>query len=771
MHIQNKDFPIEDDSIDLKKEFSYYLYYWPWFILSIILFLTAGITFISYSTNIYDTSAAIQIEEDAKDPSSMLTEGLGIDLYGSGSITIENDVAILKSNRILSQVVEDLELQTTVYRREIFKNVLVWGDQIPFEIHFLKGFNPEKVDKIELDIFQNYAQLTYEDVEKDTQVTERIVFEKTFLAKDFTILIPNQEITESEQYSIERRTLMLTLDLFKQVFNVGINETLGETISMKLSGSNTYKNEAVLNKIIEILEKDQITDKQFVFENTIRFIEDRLEVLSKSIDTMQQESVAYRSRNKVFSPELQTGNALANIIKGEDEAFRLEMQLTLVNSLKERLEKKEAYTLLPVNIGIENSNINTLVTQYNTIVMERDALLINSTEKNPLVRQLSNQLKRFKTNILANIASYIQGITTAINRYAQLKNSTEKEVSSLPSKESQLLNFARSFQITEGLYLFLLQRREEASISYESAISDIKVVDYAYSTVEPIMPKPKLILLGTIFFGILVPFIILFIIKFLDNKIHSRKDLEDKTSLPIVGELPLIDDLQTIKDPRSLIAEATRVLRTNLSFVIPPNVKNPVIISTSAGKGDGKTFVSFNLACSLSATNSKVLLIGADLRNPQLHKHLELPKIQKGLSTYLIDSRVDSIDDMLNQYSFSNNHFDVLLSGPTPPNPSELLINPRFKKLLDNERKRYDFILIDCAPLMLVSDTGGILKNADVVLYNMRAKKTTINEIEYPQKIKENNDLKSLALVLNGVKKGPNSSYNYGYGYGYNSDD
>ena len=768
--MQNNDFPIEGDSIDLKKEFTYYLYYWPWFALSIILFLTAGIIYIKYSSDIYETAAAIQIEEDANDPSSMLTEGLGIDLYGSGPITIENDVAIIKSNRILGQVIEDLELQTTIYRHGIIKKNLVWGQQIPFEIAFLKGFDPEKVIDIELEIFKNYAQLTYEDVEKDILVSEKITFGKTFSDNYFTILIPNQEFTESRLYTIERKTLMLALDLLKQEFNVGINESLGETITMKLKGPNTTKNEAVINKVIEILEKDQITDKRFVFENTISFIENRLRILSKSIDTMQQESVAYRSRNKVFSPELQTGNALANIIKGEDEAFRLEMQLTLVNSLKERLEKKEAYTLLPVNIGIENSNINTLVTQYNTIVMERDALLTNSTEKNPLVRQLSNQLKRFKTNILANIGSYIQGITTSINRYAQLKNNTEREVSSLPSKESQLLNFARSFQITEGLYLFLLQRREEASISYESAISDIKVVDFAYSTVEPIMPKPKLILLGTVFFGALLPFVILFIIKILDNKIRSRKDLEEQTGLPIIGELPLIEDLETIKDPRSMIAESTRVLRTNLSFVVPPNIKNPIIISTSAAKGDGKTFVSFNLACSLSATGSKVLLIGADLRNPQLHKLLNTAQVQKGLSSYLINTEMDSIDEMLKQYPFSNNHFNVLLSGPIPPNPSELLINPRFKELLDNERKKYDYILIDCAPLMLVSDTVGILNLADVVVYNIRANKTDRSEIEYTQKIKVINNLKSLALVLNGVKHGPNSYYNYGYGYGYNAD-
>ena len=770
MQLQNTDIDIEDDSFDLKKELTYYLYYWPWFLLSVILFITGGIAYIGYSTNVYETTAIIQIDEDTNDPASLLTQGLGINLTQSGYVPIEKDIAIIRSNRILKQVVKDMDLQTTITKKGIVKDEMIWGEQIPFKIEFSEDFNLRNIENIELNIAKNQGQLSYEDLKKNIQVKDKIEFGETYIGDNFTIIIPNNEIVEDGQYYIRRETKLKVIEVLKSAFNVNVNEAFGKTITMKLQGINRIKNETVLNELIKKLEEDQKSDKRLVFKSTIKFIDERLEVLSISLDTMQKKSIEYRSENKIFSTELQTGNALTNIMKGEDEAFELEMQLTLVNSLKEDLVEKEAFTLLPVNVGIENSNINTLVSQYNTLVMERDALLSNSTEKNPLVRQLSVQLERFKTNILVNISTYIQGISTSLDRYAQLKNSKEREVSSLPTKESQLLNFARNFQITEGLYLFLLQRREEAAISYESTISDVKVVDYAYSSVEPISPKNNLIILGAIFFGIILPFGILFTTKLLDTKIHSREDLEAKTSLPIIGELPKIKDLDSIKNPRSLIAEATRMLRTNLSFVIPPDIVKPVIISTSATKGDGKTFITFNLACSLSASGSKVLVIGADLRNPQLHKLLKISPNQNGLSNYLVDKEITSIDDMIFEYEFSDNKFNILLSGPIPPNPSELLISSRFKLLLDTEKESYDYILIDSAPMMLVSDTGGILEHADVVIYNVRANKSDQSEIGYTQKIKENNKIKNLALVLNGVKKGPKSGYNYGYGYGYGNE-
>lgn len=774
--MEKKELNLNNDLIDLKKELIFFLNYYPWFILSLLLSVIAGFLFIVYSDDIYNSQAAIQIEKENNDPSALLTEGLGIDLYGSSTRTIENDIAIIKSNRILGAVIKDLGLQTSVYKERLLKNEYVWEDRVPFELTFSADFDPKTIQDIEINIMQNFALLSYRDVEKDINIEKKIIFGDTLLSKDFTILIPVNKNFEEANYIIEHKSLSETLELFKKNFNVGVAEDLGETVLMKLKGSNTIKNEAILNRVIQIVENDQIADKRLVFYNTINFINERLQILSNNIDKMQRESVDYRSKNKIFSSELQTGNALANIIKGEDEAFQLEMQLTLVNSLKESLENKDAFSLLPVNIGIENSNINGLVNQYNDIVIERDALLTNSTEKNPLVRQLSNQLKRFKSNILANITSYIEGINTSINRYNRLKYTTEIEVSSLPDKESELSNFARNFQITEGLYLFLLQRREEASLSYESAISDVKVVDYAFSSVEPIEPKPKLIFIGAFMFGLLVPILVLVIYKRFDNKIRTRDDLEGKSDIPIVAEIPFIDDFSDINDSRSILSEAIRMFRSNLSFILSPKNKSSVIAVTSGTKGEGKTFLSFNLACSLAANNAKVLIIGADLRNPQLHKHLNTSRLQEGLSDYLIDEQIESIDDMLLQHSYSNKPFQILLSGQLPPNPSELLLSPRFKELISREKTRFDYIILDCAPLLLVSDTLGLLEHTDVVLFSIFSGRTEFNVIEVLNNLEINNNSVKKGFVLNGLKKnsfskyGYGYEYGYGYGYGYESD-
>lgn len=754
-----------NDTIDIRKEFSYYIFFWPWFVASVLLSIACAYLYLLFSNDIYQTKAAVQIKDDSDDPSSILTEGLGANLFKSNKASLYNEIAILNSNRIKTAVIKNLDLQTAVYEQVNFKNLLLWGNDIPFDIKFNAFEASNTPEAITLNFLKDIAQITFIDPNTDEKINEELAYGSSLKTNAFELTIP-QSFPAEKRFTIFRSSLPKALKQTTNNLNIDVSSDEGDIIALSYSGVNRKKNAAILNMFIELLEADHLKDKRFVYEKTLSFINTRLEVLSGSIELMQDESVSFKSENKVFSPEIQTGNALSNIIKGEDQTFKLSIQFELTSSLKSELENMDAFDLLPANVGIDNQIINDLMANYNSLVLERDALLSNSTVNNPLVRQLSSQLTRFKSNILANVSNYLESLETSLARYEDLQQTIETEVSEIPSKESKLLNIARTFQITENLYMFLLERREETTINLESTLSNVKIVDNAYSSPTPIAPKTKIIYLGGMFLGFLLPFSVLFLRRTLDTKIHTREDVEEHTKIPIIGELPLINDTESISNPRSIIAESTRVVRANLSYMLNNQDKCSIIMLTSGLKGDGKTFVSFNLSCSLVASGKKVLLIGADLRNPQLHKFSKLSSKVWGLSDYLSSSADTTVEDLCIPYDYLGNQLDILYSGPIPPNPAELLINGRLRNLIESCVDKYDHIIFDTAPLMLVSDTNGILNFADLVIYNFRANKSDVREIDFLNTLSNNKDSINLSILINGAVLGPRSS-NYYYGYEY----
>ena len=361
---------------------------------------------------------------------------------------------------------------------------------------------------------------------------------------------------------------------------------------------------------------------------------------------------------------------------------------------------------------------------------------------------------------------------------------TRGVVAGLPSKENALRAYARDFKIVEELYVFLLERKEEASISYISALPNIKLLSYGVSSRYPIAPKVQITYLAALLLGILVPFGIFFLLKILDTKINTKEDLENGLKgITVLGEMPFSENPDDADDSgRGLIAESTRVLRSGLSFQLKSDITN-VICVTSTIKGEGKSFVSHNLAMSYSALGKKVLLVGADLRNPQLHKFLGLKRENIGLTTYLSNENFNDIDSLITKAEAPGG-LDYLLTGAIPPNPSELLMRPRMKELLEVLKQSYDFMIIDSAPLLLVSDTTAILPLCDSVVYVTRSQYSEKKLFSFILDMQQRENVPPFAMVLNGMRAGANNgynygykyrysygyTYNYGYGYGYGSD-
>jgi capsular exopolysaccharide synthesis family protein len=430
---------------------------------------------------------------------------------------------------------------------------------------------------------------------------------------------------------------------------------------------------------------------------------------------------------------------------------------------------------LPANIGLDNGGVNALISEYNTAVSERDKLANSAGENNPAVQLASGTIQDLGRNIKRSLESYVNQLQVSLKQLESRNTKFVGQVSSIPEKEKLLRAIERQQKIKESLYLLLLQKREEAAINLAITEPSIKVVENALTGGRPISPKPSIIYAGALLAGLLVPFGVLYLIFMLDTKLHSKDDILNLTSdIPVLAEIP---DLKKTKDvvftdpnDRSPLAESFRILSANVDFILPvkEEPEGQVIFCTSTIKGEGKTIVSLNLSLALSSINKKVLLIGGDLRNPQIHTHIAADKHKSGLSNYLHDGDFDWKSSIVKGFEKHPNH-DIILSGSIPPNPASLLTNGRFKLLIEEAKTLYDYIIVDTAPTILVTDTLLISQIADATLYIARANFTEKKLLEFSKELHKGGKLKNMAYVVNsvGASKSYGYSYNYGYNYGY----
>jgi len=749
----------EADSADIKKEIGYYLFFWPWFLLTTLIILAAAFLFLRYSNTVYSSTAQIQIKTDS-DPASFLMTDL--DPFNMDKVVVENDIALITSHHILKQVVQRLDLQYKVYSYgsivgSINSNLL-FKNKLPIEVVIKDS---EKTKTFEFEVIDNILEISDNDSTYTLKKGEVLDQEDIYIEPKDSLFQKNQD------FRITKTTLNSAIAGLRKSLKVTPSSKKGEVINLSFDGTNRERNNAILNTLIQVISEDQVIDKRAISEVSIAFIDQRLEVIRKNIDTISQNTIDYQTDYDIFDPEVQTGNALNNIIKGQEEAFLLGVQLEIAQALKAQLATQNQYELLPANVGIDNLSVNELLSAYNTIVNQRNNLLVSTTEQSPLIQQLSSQLERAKEAITTGVNRYIESLEVSLLNYQQMENRTRGLVASFPDKKNTLRSYGRNFKISEELLMFLLQRKEEASISYISALPDLKVLSYGVSGDFPIAPKKMLIYISALALGLLIPLGVLYIIKLLDTKINTRDDLEEGLQgIPILGEVPFDEDLKKgQQDIRGITAESTRVIRSSLSFLFKKETGN-VIVVTSTTKGEGKSFVSYNLAASFKALGKKVILVGADLRNPQIHNRLEIERGYKGLSTFLADKNVDDMDDLIMKGS-NPKEMDILLSGAIPPNPSELLMRPRMKELLEGLKEQYDFILIDSAPLLLVSDTTALLPLSDLVVYVSRAQFSDKNIFPFIKELQNRPNIPPFGMVLNGLIAGPRSGYNYKYGYRY----
>jgi capsular exopolysaccharide synthesis family protein len=751
---------LENDSFDITKEIRYYAFFWPWFLACVIFMFTSAFLYLRYTKTIYASAATLQVKDANADPSNFLTQSVGT-MFSFNNVKIDNHITQIMSKPNLKNVVKTLDLQTKVFKLGRVKSTLKFGDEIPFKIDFKSDRIFE--DGITFKITDKSAALEFDN--------NRYVFKPPqFLElEDFTLTFNNIPENDCEFRITRTRETDVVAALNKNI-KVSSSSLEGDNIDISINGANKNRNETIINTLIDMAHRDQMREKRQVYTLSIDFINSRLSSIVNEIDSLSLKTTGFKSDNLIFSPEAQTSNALSSLTDLEQEKFNLTTQLELAKSLKKNLQSQSNFSLLPSNIGINSGNVNELVVAYNTLVLERNGLLLGATDRNPVIVQLSTQLTDLKQNILISIDNYQENLKTSLVNFNEFKKTTSNEVAKIPKLEATLQGFKRKFIIAENLYLFLLQKREEASISYQATLPDTRVINYAYTNPIPVAPNKPLILAGALIFGFLIPFIVFFLLKTLDTKLHSREDLQKSLpNIDILGEVPFVEDVNAIvKDSRGVFAESTRVIRSNINFKLPNQTTSKVILCTSSIKGEGKTICAYNIAASYCATGKKVILVGADLRNPQLHSLLEIERdIQKGLSASAVAENHNNLSEIISSHKIFNNSMDILSSGPIPPNPAEILGSSKCFDIINSLKNIYDVVVIDSAPLVLVSDTLPLLKLADLVLYSVRAHYTDVKLATFIRGLVDDKKIGNIGIVFNGIKAGGLSYYKYGYGYRY----
>ncbi len=768
------EFPEDIDNINVREEIEKYLNYWGWFLIGLCVAFIAAFFYLKHTPKQYSASAYIMIKDNLKSGISdefKAVSDLGI-VGNSSTNNPENEIFIIKSRKIVGKMVDSLNLNISYFKDgeisngEFFKNS---GIELNF-INTSQTALHQSIDTAFVVDFLPDNKLVLKSTEGDTlQYSRNNEIIKSKKLGEFKIQKTTGNLNENILVIIKPRKSVISS--YASRIKITPISDFSSILHLEVVDYNKFKAEYILDELIRQYNLDAVIDKNIVSQKTIAFIEARLKNLGNRLGIIQDSLKTYKIEYGISGNPIENEIALETNSENNKKKNQLITELTIINwaeeEIKQLLTKND---ILPANLGFSDESISKGIDQINTLLLERKKLLRFSGKKNPSIITLNNQIKDLQQNLLSNLKNLKKSIQIRLNETNVELKKLQETVNKIPNIERGIIDTYRQKLIYSELYSYLLKKKEETSISLAITVPNAKVIDVAFSSGNPVSPSKKKIYLIAFAAGILVPFILIFIKMSLDTKLHNRKDIEDNLDIPYLGDIPHTEFTEKVivkKETRTSSAEAFRLLRTNLNFVLAKSnkdVRAKVIFITSTTSGEGKSFVSLNLAATLALTNKKVLLVGLDLRAPKITDYLEIED-RKGVTNYILDDKLSLEDIKFNIPEIPN--VDFISSGLIPPNPSELLLNPRVEELLNTVKNDYDYVIADTAPVSLVTDTLLIAEMADVVLYVTRANYIDKRMLVVPKTLYKEKKLPNMAIVLNDT----NTKGGYGYGYGYVEQD
>ena len=757
----------ETQEIDIRMWCIRILKNWYWILLSCILFGAWGIYTYLSTTPRHTVDAKIMIR--TSDSDSPLPQMEMLAMMGMGGMKqVEDEVAILTSRDILTQVVRDLDLQNE-YRK---KRKLRWEGQYPS--HDLVMVYPETF----LDTIKRTVRLEMKVRKNDylvkVQYGQRWNFSR-HKVKDVTVPFEtcagkiainfNKPLEKGDKYRVVTMPMLPAVDKYTQT--IAASPLKKESNVIVISTSTDMPQRAIdfINKEIDFYNLDAVVDKNIMASNTAAFIEERLRLIEDELAVAESNLEQYKERNGIVDLITEAEIYLHEGSEYKKQAVEIETQLNLVKYIGEYVsDETNKNSLIPANLGIEDPALIALVTEYNQLLLNRMRVQRTATTNNPVLSQMDLQLAVLRENIISSISSISNTLSIAKENIDKQFGKIESMRYGLPSQERQFVEVVRTKELKEQLYLFLYEKREENALTLASTVMPAKVIATPQMNPTPSAPNLKMIAMICLVLGVCFPIGIIYLYHFFNNKISDdSKDLERRIKVPFGGVLVQNhhgEHVAVREGVNSASAELFRLLRTNIHFMLPPNTSNPVILVTSNINGEGKSYVATNMAMSLALLGKKVALVGLDIRKPMLAQYLNLPS-QGLLTSYLSDSDY-TLEDVT--IPSGTPGLDILPAGIVPPNPNELLMGERLDQLFAELRQRYDYIVVDSAPVALISDTFQLNRVADMTVYVCRARYTTFDLIDFLNNVHEQKRLPNIVTVLNGVNA---SKAGYGYGYGY----
>ena len=767
-----------EEQINIQEILFRYLIHWPWFVVSVIVCVALAWGYLRLTTPVYNISATVLIKDEKKGGGANMSselEKMGLNGFVSSSSNIENEIEVLKSRTLAREVVSSLGLFVTYMDEDKFPNkelyrtspVLVSltpqeADRLPQTMEIDMLLQPAGAMDVQVKVGKKEYRKHLEKLPAVFPTDEGTV---AFFANNDTLssLRPESVTTERHITAYINRPFAVAKGYAGSLLITPTSKATS-VVNVSLKNSNTQRGKDYIDKLLEMYNINANNDKNEVAQRTGEFIDERIDIISKELGSTERDLENFKRSAGITDLTSEAQIALTGNAEYEKKRVENQTQINLVMDLKKYLQGS-GYEVLPANVGLQDAGVAGAIDRYNEMVAERKRLLRTSTESNPAIVNLTTSIRAMRSNIQTTLDATLKGLEITKADLIREASRYSRRISDAPTQERQFVSIARQQEIKSGLYLMLLQKREENAIVLAAIANNAKIIDEAQADSTPISPKRMTIYLAALVFGIGIPVGVIYLIGLTKFKIEGRADVEKLTSLPVVGDIPLADEktgaIAVFENQNNLMSETFRNVRTNLQFMLE-NGKN-VILVTSTVSGEGKSFISANLAISLSLLGKKVVIVGLDIRKPGLNKVFNLPKKEYGITQFLTNSTVNLMD--LVHHSDINKNLYILPGGTVPPNPTELLARDGLEKAVEILRKNFDYVILDTAPVGMVTDTLLIGRVADLSVYVCRADYTRKTEFTLINELAENNKLPNLCIVINGLDL-QKKKYGYYYGYG-----
>ena len=766
-----------EEQVNIQELLFRYLIHWPWFVVSIIICIACAWGYLRLTTPIYNITATVLIKDEKKGGGANMSselEKMGLDGFVSSSSNVDNEIEVLRSKSLAREVVNNLGLFVTYMDEDEFPSkelyhtspVLVSlthqeADKLPGRMEINMILQPTGVLGVQITVGEKEYRKQFDKLPAVFPTDEGTV---AFFANNDTLSAVRPENITKERHitAFINRPFSVSKGYVNSLSIAPTSKTTSVVV-ISLENTNTRRGRDYINKLLEMYNINANNDKNEVAQKTAEFIDERIGIISKELGSTEQDLENFKRSAGITDLSSEAQIALTGNAEYEKKRVENQTQINLVMDLQ-RYMKGNEYEVLPSNIGLQDAASAGAIDRYNQMLVERKRLLRTSTENNPTIINLDTSIRAMRTNVQATLDATLKGLQITKEDLAREASRYSRRINDAPTQERQFVSIARQQEIKSGLYLMLLQKREENAITLAATANNAKIIDEALADDNPISPKKTIVYLAALVLGVGLPVGVIYLIGLTKFKIEGRADVEKLTSLPVVGDIPLADEktgsIAVFENQNNLMSETFRNVRTNLQFMLE-NGKN-VILVTSTISGEGKSFISANLAISLSLLGKKVVIVGLDIRKPGLNKVFNIPKKEHGITQYLTNTTANLMDFV--QPSDINKNLFILPGGTVPPNPTELLARGGLEKAIETLKANFDYVILDTAPVGMVTDTLLIGRVADLSVYVCRADYTHKAEFTLINELAENNKLPNLCIAVNGLDL---NSRKYGYYYGY----